>query len=153
MYEEDKIEPDFLKRPEKNPFRTPEGYFDSIEDRIMKEIKHNSRTKAPSTKIIRLLKPAFGLAASLLLIALLVYSPIKTRLSSSSAKTELVQSSSTDLLDSYSLNLASIDDNALVNAIFTDDATNVSPANSDELLAYMSSNLNEVEIYSEIQNY
>ena len=39
-----------------------------------------------------------------------------------------------------------------LNAIFTEEATDSSAANQDELLAYLSSDLNEVEIYSEIQN-
>jgi hypothetical protein len=153
MNEENKIEPDFLKRPQKNPFRTPEGYFDSMEDRIMEGIKHNSKPKTTSAKIIRLLKPVFGIAASLLLVALLVYSPIKTRLSNDNSKTEIAQNTSTDLLDSYTFNLGSVDDNVLVNAIFTDESADTSATSNDELLAYLSSDLNEVEIYSEIQNY
>ena len=153
MYEENKIEPEFLKRPKSNPFKTPDHYFDSLEDRIMVEIKHTVKAETTSAKIIRMLKPVLGLAASFLLIALLVYSPMKTLFLKNSAKTELAKSSSADSFDNYSFNLTSIDDNVLVNAIFTDDATDVSTTDPDELLAYLSSDLNEVEIYSEIQNY
>jgi len=152
MNEKNKIEPDFLKRPKKNLFRTPEGYFDSMEDRIMERIKYNANPKTTSAKIIHLLRPAFGLAASLLLVALLVYSPIKTRLSKNNTKIEIAQSSSTDLLDSYEFNLGLVDDNVLANAIFTDETIDTLVTEKDELLAYLSSDLNEVEIYSEIQN-
>jgi hypothetical protein len=151
MDEEENIESKFLKRPERNPFRTPDGYFDSLEDRIMEGIKPSVKTRTTSTRIIRFLKPAFGLAASFLLVGLLVYSPIKTLLIKNGTKTEIAQSSSTDLLDDYSLNLASIDDNALVNAIFSDDS-NATAIDPDEVLAYLTSDLNDVEIYSEIQN-
>lgn len=152
MNKKNKIEPDFLKRSAKNPFRTPEGYFDSMEDRIMERIKHTAKPETNSASIIRWLKPAFGLAASLLLVALLVYSPIQTRLSNDKSKTEVAQSSSTDLLDSYSFNLGSVDDNVLANAIFTDEPIDTSANREDELLAYLASNLTDVEIYSEIQN-
>jgi len=151
MYEEDNIEPEFLKRQKKNPFRTPEGYFDSLEDRIMRGTEPLKKTKSTSTRIIQFIKPALGLAASFLLVGLLVYSPIKTLLLKNGTKSEVAQSTASDLLDDYSLNLASIDDNALVNAIFSDEL-NTTTLDPDEVLAYLSSDLNDVEIYSEIQN-
>ena len=151
MYKEDNIESEFLKRQKKNPFRTPEGYFDSVEDRIMGGIEPSKKTKTTSTRIIQFIKPALGLAASFLLVGLLVYSPIKSLLLKNGTKSGIAQSSATDLLDDYSLNLTSIDDNALANAIFLDES-NVTSLDSNEVLAYLSSNLNDVEIYSEIQN-
>ena len=153
MYEEDNIESEFLKRGKKNLFRTPDGYFDSIEDRIMEKITHSKNTKTTSNRIVKFIKPAFALAASLLLVGLLVYSPVKTLLINDSAKSEVAQSSPTDLLDNDSFDLGSIDENTLATAIFTDETSDVSVENSDELLAYLSSGLNDIEIYSEIQNY
>jgi hypothetical protein len=151
MYEDDYIEPEFMKRNKKNPFRAPEGYFDSIEDRMMGRIELPVKSKTTTARIIKFLKPALGLAASILLVGLLVYSPIKTLLLKNGTKTEVAQSSATDLLDDYSLNLTSIDDNALANAIFSDES-NTTALDPDEVLAYLSSDLNDVEIYSEIQN-
>ena len=87
-----------------------------------------------------------------MLIALLVYSPIQTRLSKNTTKTEIAKNTTTDLLDSYEFNLGSVDDNVLANAIFTDETNDTTTTGKDELLAYLSSDLNEVEIYSEIQN-
>lgn len=152
MYEKENIEPDFLKRPKTNPFKTPDQYFDSMEDRIMAGIKQSAKPKSNSTRIIQLLKPVLGIAASLLLVGLLVYSPIKTLLLKNSTNTEIAQSSSTDLFDSYSLNIGLIDDNTLADAIFSDEPSDDSITNPEELLAYLSSGLNDVEIYSEIQN-
>lgn len=152
MYKDDHIESEFMKRQKKNPFQTPEGYFDSLDERIIAGIKPIAKTKSTSGKIIQLLKPAFGLAASLLLVGLLVYSPVKTLLLKNSVQPELVQSSPTDLPDNFSFDLTTIDDNTLANTIFTDETSSATTSNPDELLSYLSSNLNEVEIYSEIQN-
>ena len=32
MYEEENINPEFMKRGKTNPFRTPDRYFDTLED-------------------------------------------------------------------------------------------------------------------------
>lgn len=151
MYEEDHIKPDFSKRPQ-NPFRTPENYFESLEDRIMGNIKDQTQKKNSSAKIIRFLKPALGIAASLTLIFMLGYYSINTFLLKDIAKAELTDTIATDPLNDYPINLASIDENSLINAIFTDETNAFAETNPDEFLAYLSSGLNEVDIYSEIQN-
>ena len=152
MHEYENIEPEFLKRLKTNPFRTPDNYFESIEETIMGNIEHRTKKQANSTVIARFLLPALGLVASLTLIYLLVYSPINILPTKTVAKTEVTDSIAFDLANEYSINLSSIDDDALVNAIFADDANNVAKINPSEVLAYLSSNLNDVEIYSEIQN-
>ncbi len=152
MYEKDKIEPDFLKRPKTNPFKTPDHYFDSLEDRIMAGIKQSAKPRNNSAKIIQLMKPVLGLAASFALVYLLVYYPINILMLKTASKTEIAQSSSTDLFDNYSFNIGSIDDITLADVIFSDETSNDSLTSPEELLAYLSSGLNDVEIYSEIQN-
>ena len=152
MYEEDNIESEFLKRHKMNPFRTPDHYFDTIEDRIMDRIEQPIATKTKSVRIIRFLKPALGLVASLSILYLLVYYPINHQLIKNSSETESAMSSTSNLLDSFSINLASIDDNTIVNAIYSDETSNIAATNPDEVLAYLASDLNDVEIYSEIQN-
>ena len=151
MYEEDHIEPDFAKRPQ-NPFRTPDNYFESLEDRIMGNIKVPKTKKSSSTKIIRFLKPVLGIAASFTLIFMLGYYSINTFMLEDTATTELTNPDSTDLLNDYSINLSSIDENSLIDAIFTDETNVFAETNPDEFLAYLSTGLNDVEIYSEIQN-
>jgi len=151
MYEEDHIEPDFAKRPQ-NPFRTPDNYFESLEDRIMGNIKVPKTKKSSSTKIIRFLKPVLGIAASLTLIFMLGYYSINTFMLKDTATTELTDPDSIDLLNDYSINLSSIDENSLIDAIFTDETNVFAETNPDEFLAYLSTGLNDVEIYSEIQN-
>ncbi|MBV5315908.1 MAG: hypothetical protein JZU47_21595 [Prolixibacteraceae bacterium] len=152
MYEEENIEPDFLKRPKTNPFRTPDYYFESLEDRIMGNIEDKAKKKSSSAKIIQFMKPALGLAASFTLVYLLVYYPINTFLLKDNTKTAFSTTAPADLLNDYSINLTSIDENSLVDAIFSDETNNIAETNPDEFLAYLSSGLNDVEIYSEIQN-
>ena len=152
MYEEENIEPDFLKRPKTNPFRTPDYYFESLEDRIMGNIEDKAKKKSSSARLIQFLKPALGLAASFTLVYLLVYYPINTFLLKPTAETTITDTVTSDLLTDYSINLASIDENSLINAIFSDETNNLAETNPDELLAYLSTGLNDVEIYTEIQN-
>jgi len=151
MYEEDQINPDFGKRPQ-NHFRTPENYFESLEDRIMGNINDQTKKKSSSTKIIQFMKPALGLAASFTLIFMLGYYSINTYLLKDTAEIEQTETTATDLLNDYPINLSSIDDNSLINAIFTDETNVFAETNPDEFLAYLSSGLNEVDIYAEFQN-
>lgn len=152
MHNENNIEPEILKRPKDNPFRTPEGYFDSLEDRIMGNIKTQERKQTGMSKVIQFVKPAFGLAASFLLVYLLVYYPITTFLLKDSAKIAANDTTSSNWTDIYSFTLSIADENTVVNAVFADDSTTVAETNPDEVLAYLSSRLNDLEIYSEIQN-
>ncbi len=153
MYEEENTEPEFLKRNKTNPFRTPDHYFDSIEDRVMGNIADQSQKKTSSAnKVIRLLKPVLGLAASFALVALLVYYPINHLLLKNTVTSVTADSASSDILNSYSFILTSIDENSLVNTIFSDETNSSTAINQDEVLAYLSSGLNDVEIYSEILN-
>jgi len=151
MYEEENINPEFMKRGKTNPFRTPDRYFDTLEDRIMGEIKHSTKSKTTSAKVIRLLKPVLGLAASVTLVYILISNPINHLLlkGTINSQAEVPTAVSSDY-DS-TLSLSSIDDNTIINAISSDETSSVSEINSDDMLAYLSSGMNEVEIYSEIQ--
>ena len=149
MYkEEENIEPEFMKRPGTNPFRTPEGYFDSLEDRIMKGIQLPEKKKSTSSQIIRILKPVVGMAAAVTLIYLLANFPATTR----NMNQEVSSAITPSVKDDSTFNFSLIDENTLVDAIFSDEESAVANINPDDMLAYLSSGLNEIEIYSEIQN-
>ena len=154
MYEEENIEPEFLKRPKENPFRTPDNYFDSIEDRVMSTIKYEvkKKTTSESGRIFQLLKPVLGIAASLAIVCMLAYYPIKYFSPKSMVKSEITDTTPGDVMDAYSLNLSMIDENSLAHAIFGDEAATPAPINQDELLAYLSTEMTDLEIYTEIQN-
>lgn len=148
MYnEKEHIESGFMKHQGANPFRTPDGYFESFDDRIMKKIQENGTHKKRPLKAVRMLKPVLAVAASILLVYLI--SNVQFTKHGSSG---LVLSGMSTAKDDSTLNFSLIDESTLVNAIFSEDNNNSNEVNSDEMLAYLSSGLNEVQIYSETQN-
>lgn len=152
MYEEENIEPEFMKRDKTNPFRTPDRYFDSLEDRIMGEIRPVIKTKTTSAKIIHLLKPVLGLAASFTLVYMLISNPINHFLQTGTINSQADVTTAVSSDDDSTFGFSSIDDNTIINAISSDETSSVSQINPEDMLSYLSSRMNEVEIYSEIQN-
>lgn len=152
MYEEENIEPEFMKRPEKKPFRTPDHYFETLEDRVMANVEYQIQKKTSSNKLILFLKPALGLAASFALVYLLVYYPINTFLIKDTAQTQITDTTASSIIDLYTLNLTQVDENTFINLLFADDTDQAAGINPDEFLAYLSTGMNDIEIYSEIQN-
>lgn len=151
MYEEEEIEPKFRKRPE-NPFRTPDRYFNTLEDRIMGSIKHAEKTKSNSSKVIHFLKPALGLVASFALVFLLVYYPINYFLPKSAVQTAQTVTNNSDIPEAYSLSFSLLDEGTLFNTISSPDTISASQLNPDDVLAYLSAGTNDLELYAEIQN-
>ena len=152
MHEEEKIESEFLKRPKSNPFKTPEHYFDTLEDRIMANIEYQDKNQTKAPRLIQFLKPVIGLAASFALVFLLVYYPINTFLLKDNSQTASTDTTESDWSDVYSVTLSTMSENTLVNAIFSDETTPETETNPEELLAYLTSGMNDLEIYSAIQN-
>ena len=148
MYkEEENIEPEFSKRYGSNPFRVPEGYFDSLDDRIMNAVTVQQKKRSNPVTIIRILKPALSVAASIALVYLIFQIPF----SRNTYNKELVSGAISSSRDDSTLNMSMIDENTLVNAIFSEEKSKADTIKPDEMLAYLSSGLNEVQIYSEIQ--
>ena len=155
MYEEENRQPEFLKRPKSSPFRTPDHYFDSIEDRVMGSIKNEAKKErtSGSRTLYRVLKPVLGIAASIMLVYLLASYPFKPLSTKSSlVKSPTTDTTSHDVLDAYTLNISLIDENSLVNTIFGDDPVTPAAINPDEVLAYLSTEMTDCEIYSEMKN-
>jgi len=148
MYnEEEHIESEFLKRDGANPFRVPNGYFDSFEDRIMKRIEVEGGKKGRSVNLVRILKPVLVAAASIAL----VYLVADVQFTKNDVPKELSSNAMNVVRDDSTLNFSLIDESTLVNTILSDDKSSSEEVNSDDMLAYLSSGLNEVQIYSEIQ--
>jgi len=93
------------------------------------------------------LKPVLGIAAMLALVFLLVNNPF----TKNTVNTEVSSALTPSVKDDSTFNFSLIDESTLVNAIFSNEKSTVADINPDEMLAYLSSGLNEVEIYSEIQ--
>jgi len=152
MNQKENITPEFRKWDKSNPFKVSEGYFETFEDRLMDRIESNSKPHKTSTKVIRMLKPILSLAASFVLVALLVQYPIRRFLLNDTINTEQENSISNNSLDLYSISLSLIDDHTLINSLFSDDQSIDNNIDPDEMRSYLSSRLTEVEIYSDFQN-
>lgn len=64
------------KAGNRTPFRVPEGYFETLTERVMQRVEASEQ--APVKRgLIFYLRPIIGLAASFLLVALLVNVPIR----------------------------------------------------------------------------
>ena len=149
MYnEEEHIESEFMKQHGANPFRVPDGYFDSLDDRIMKKIQAGGEKKSRSVNFVRILKPVLAVAASILL----VYLVVNTQFTKRNVPREFSSSATNTAKDDSTAIFSLIDESTLVNAIFSDDKSKSDQLNSDDMLAYLSSGLNEVQICSEFQN-
>jgi len=149
MYnEEEHIESEFMKQHGSNPFRVPDGYFDSFDDRIMKKIQAGSEKKSRSVNFVRVLKPVLAVAASILLVYLVVNTQFTKRNGAGEFSSNATNTAKDDSTAIFSL----IDESTLVNAIFSEEKSKSNQLNSDDMLAYLSSGLNEVQICSEFQN-
>lgn len=142
------IAPELSKLKKENPFGTPRNYFDDFSARMHTKLeaeKNPVLNKKP--RIIQLLKPVFGLAASFALIMMLVYFPLKKFTASQSI--EVAEAS--EYSDSDFLNiLEDLDESSffalLEEAETTDNFTN------DELVSYVSANFTDYEIFEYTEN-
>ncbi len=98
------------------------------------------------------MKPVLSIAASLSLVYLLVYYPINHFRPQSSVQTAQTSTNSSDIPEAYSLSFLSVDENTLFNTITADNTSSSSKINPDDLVAYLSTGTNDVQLYSEIQN-
>jgi len=99
-----------------------------------------------------LLKPVLGLAASITLVYILISNPINHFLLKGTINSQADVTTAVSSDYDSTLSFSSIDDNTIINAISSDEISPVSQINPEDMLAYLSSRMNEVEIYSEIQN-
>ncbi|WP_163717314.1 hypothetical protein [Mangrovibacterium lignilyticum] len=134
-----------------SPFDVPKGYFETFEDRLEAQITAMEEKPSRSRTIIRILKPVVGLAASFLLIMLLVKYPLNKITPS---LTSLDDSSFVEDSDYWKEIILSnsifIDDRALLQVMNNNETT--SPGESDEIIATVSSELNDYEVFAELYN-
>lgn len=132
------------------PFDVPAGYFEQLDDRI--EARIHAATETPDTRrtIIRVLKPVLGLAASFLLVMLLVKYPLRMITPQQTASQQLAANHDDSYLRDLLLdNPAGFDDQALVQTITTDPRQ---PADTDALLSILTDQMNDYEIFAALTN-
>ena len=65
------------KYEQKNPFSVPEGYFDSLEDRIMIRVRKEERSRR--ARLLRVFKPFMGWAALVAVVVLVMVTVLPAR--------------------------------------------------------------------------
>jgi hypothetical protein len=146
------IAPELSKLEKEVPFRTPKNYFDDFSARMqtrMESEKQAEQVPEQKTKIIQLLKPFIGLAASFALIFLLVYVPIKTFV-----KPEITEVASTTenvTSDSEILNILEGLDESSFFALL-DETETTDEFTNDDLVLYVSANFTDYEIFEITKN-
>lgn len=136
------------KIKKENPFAVPDNYFDNFSARLQTKIAAEKATvPKPTTRIIQFLKPVISLAASFAIIFLLVYWPLKTFGPKEMANAEI----NSDWSDNEFLNvIENLDENSFY-ALLDEDADEMK-FSDDDLVAYVSANFSDYEIYMNTEN-
>lgn len=146
---EDFTTPELSKISKENPFRVPDGYFDDFSARLQKRLEAEKKViSIEPVGFMRYLRPMLGLAASFGLIFLLVYWPMKSILPDKIADGNNSNVISTD--QEYTNYVEGIDENSFYTLLSeTSETQNLS---DDDLVAFLSSNISEYEIFSQSQS-
>ena len=135
---------DFLKGlPTEPPFKVPEAYFETFDERLMARVKQSSGNPKQKGKLLRMLRPVLWLAAGFVMIFLLVHYPLKMFLPDGSTETELAAVENSILnewLYSSDFYYLSLED------------TDIDILDDDVLFDFLSNELSEYEIYSAMYN-
>ncbi|MGV8096828.1 MAG: hypothetical protein AB2L24_33650 [Mangrovibacterium sp.] len=141
---------DNSKFPKENPFEVPEGYFDAIEDRIEERIRGAEKGNHSNQKFVLIIKPILGLAASFAIAFLLIYYPINKILPWYTAKHAGEKTEETNLNEELIAGYGYLDERTFFLALTTQESP--TDFESDEIISFLSSELNDYEVYSEIMN-
>ncbi len=132
------------KIKKKVPFSVPENYFDNFSDRLLNRLEaENFAVPQPQNRVIRILKPALGLAASFALIFMLVYWPLKSFTPNEIANNPDLDIEITDY--EYRSMIEGIDENSFY-ALLTEPAQQVE-ISDDDLANYLSASISDFDIY------
>ena len=105
-----------------------------------------SERKSTKKSIVRVLKPVLGLAASFLLVMLLIKYPLKEITPMLSSEDLSAESDSSWFEEVFVGNATFFDDKAFIQNI--DNNETQSPAESDELINYLSGEVNRITSYN-----
>ena len=147
MKEEKNIESPLLGIKKENHFKTPEGYFDHLQDRIEAQIDAETTPVTTRTKVIRVLKPALSLAASFALVFLLVYYPLNKYLPEL-IKYENVQELSTSISEEEFL-VAFVNEDDLFETLNQNEQ---SLHTSEDVYTYLTSEMTDFDCFNELKN-
>lgn len=144
------IAPELAKQNKEVPFSTPKNYFVDFSARMQTRMEMEKQGKPKQKiKIIQLLKPFIGMAASFALIFLLVYVPIKTFVLKE--RTEVAVSIENSDSDSEFINIMEGLDEGSFFALLNE-TENTDAFTNDELFLYVSANFTDYEIFEITEN-
>ena len=144
MEELKNITPNLSKMKKENPFGTPKHYFDDFSARMQMQIEAEKHVADKEEfKLIKLLKPAFGLAASFAIIFMLVYIPLKTF----TPQNQVIETTvSAKFSDTHMQSiLEELDETSFFSLLESDEKDEI--FSDDDLVAYVNSNFNAYEIF------
>ncbi|MFV0366055.1 MAG: hypothetical protein ACK5JS_06070 [Mangrovibacterium sp.] len=127
-------------------FRTPEGYFETLEDRLEMRMEAFGEEKKPSAKVIQLFKPMLALAACFVLVMLLFRYPAQ-QISDSYADAESM--STTELFELAVNNY--VGDMELANLLWQDDAEHTD-ADTELMVSELTCYVNDLDLISGMMN-
>jgi len=129
-----------------NPFKVPEGYFDSLQDRIEARIEAEETTLTKKQQVLRILKPVLTMAASFALAFLLLYYPIRRLIP------EYIEShqatNTNDMPTDEDILIGLMDDTFFYESL--NEEPNTSTSNNEEVLAYLSVEMSDYEVLNEL---
>lgn len=145
MEDLNKIAPKLSKQKKENPYRVPDNYFDDFSARLQTRLESEKHPIPEKGKVIRLLKPMLGLAASFALIFMLVYWPLDKFLSDNVAENITEEINTVD--DHYLSMMESIDEESFYDLLEQQEITE--EYSDDELISYLSASVSDYDIYLE----
>ncbi len=142
--------PGLSKLKNEQPFSVPDHYFDDFSSRLQMKLDKEKEEVLPQkkTRIVRFLKPAIGLAASFLLVFILVYWPVNSFLPRYLANRNEAPEMEQTQEETYFAVIERMDENTFY-SILEDQTEEEEPFNDTELMNYVSSNISEYELYLE----
>lgn len=151
MNELKKIAPKLSKMKKELPFNVPDHYFDDFSARLHSKLDADEvALPKQKNRMIRLLKPALGLAASFLLIFMLVYWPIKSFLPNHLAKNNAQTETKITEEDTYMAVIERLDETSFFGLL--EEPAREESFNDEELMNYISSNMSNYDLYLETDN-
>ncbi|WP_321374643.1 hypothetical protein [uncultured Draconibacterium sp.] len=143
MEELKNIAPELSKLKRENAFGTPKSYFDDFPARMQMKLEAEKTViDKKEFKIISLLKPALGLAASFAIIFMLVYIPVKKFM----PQEQIIQTTaSNDYSDQFQTILEELDESSFFSLLESDETEE--EFSDDDLIAYVSTNFSAYEIF------
>lgn len=142
---------DFEKpSPNQAPFEVPAGYFETFENRLEARIAALDEKPSSRRTVLRVLKPILGLAASFLLVFLLVKYPMSLISPRQIADQQANAIEDDNYMKDLLLSTPSyFDDKTLVQAMVTEPKQ---PSESEELISVLSEEITDYEIIAALNN-